>query len=83
MTNKDKLKKSIVYRSSHRGSKEMDFLLGNFVKNNINTFNESELLDLSNLIQAEDEILKNWYFKNDDISLPKNKVSLMFKKKSD
>jgi antitoxin CptB len=80
MTNKDKLKKSIVYRSLHRGSKEMDLLLGNFVKNNINNFSESELVDLSNLIQAEDEILMNWYFKKDDISLPKNKVSLMFKK---
>ena len=80
MINKDKLKRSIVYRSSHRGSKEMDLLLGNFVKNNINNFSESELIDLNNLIQAEDEILRNWYFEKDEISLPKNKVSLMFKK---
>jgi len=80
MININKLKRSIVYRSTHRGSKEMDILLGNFVKNNIDELNDSELIDLSNLIQAEDEILKNWYYKKDDLKIPKNKVSMMFKK---
>ena len=32
MTNKEILKKQIIYRSMHRGFKEMDLLLGNFVK---------------------------------------------------
>ena len=80
MINNNKLKKSIVYRSTHRGSKEMDLLLGDFVKNNINDLNDSELIELSNLIQAEDEILKNWYYKKDELKIPKNKVSMMFKK---
>ena len=38
MTNKDILKKQIIYRSTHRGTKEMDLLLGNFTKKNINIF---------------------------------------------
>ena len=38
MTNKEILKKKIIYRSGHRGSKEMDLLLGNFVKKNIDKF---------------------------------------------
>ena len=81
MTNKDILKKQIIYRSTHRGTKEMDLLLGNFTKKNINIFNDSELNDLNNLSQINDEILKKWYFqKNHKKLLPINKVSLMFKK---
>ena len=57
MTNKDILKKQIIYRSTHRGTKEMDLLLGNFTKKNINIFNDSELNDLNNLSQINDEIL--------------------------
>ena len=40
MTNKDILKKKIIYRSTHRGTKEMDLLLGLFTKKNINTLND-------------------------------------------
>ena len=81
MTNNDILKKQIIYRSSHRGTKEMDLLLGNFAKKNINIFNDSELNDLNNLLQINDEILKKWYFqKNYKKLVPINKVSLMFKK---
>ena len=81
MTNKEILKKQIIYRSSHRGTKEMDLLLGHFTKKNINIFNNSELNDLNNLLQINDEILKKWYFqKNYKKLVPINKVSLMFKK---
>ena len=81
MTNKDNLKKQIIYRSSHRGTREMDLLLGSFTKRNINIFNDSELNDLNILLQINDEILKKWYFqKNYKKLVPINKVSLMFKK---
>ena len=62
MTNKKILKKQIIYRSTHRGTKEMDLLLGDFVKKNINIFSDSELKDLENLMIIEDEILQKWYF---------------------
>ena len=32
MDNKKSIKKQIIYRSTHRGTKEMDLLLGEFVK---------------------------------------------------
>ena len=35
MTNKEILIKKIIYRSIHRGTKEMDLLLGNFVMKHI------------------------------------------------
>ena len=56
MTNKEILKKQIIYRSTHRGSKEMDILLGNFVKKHIDSFNITELKEIQNILFIEDEI---------------------------
>ena len=81
MTNKEILKKQIIYRSTHRGSKEMDILLGNFVKKHIGNFNDDELKDVEQILFIEDEILYRWYFaKKDNIIIPNNKVSEMLKK---
>ena len=80
MKNNETLKKQIIYRSLHRGSKEMDLLLGNFVKNCINFLNEDDLTDLNNIVSMDDEILKKWYFEKDDENLvPSNKVSILLK----
>ena len=80
MTNKEILKKQIIYRSMHRGSKEMDLLLGNFVKRYINEFNGTELRDLERLLFIEDEIIYKWYFeKNSNNSIQNSKVSAMLK----
>ena len=80
MTNNEKIKKQIIYRSTHRGSKEMDLLLGTFVKKNINKFKDSELQDLSDFILSEDEILYKLYFdkQSNDHSL-NAKISKMLK----
>ena len=81
MTNKEILKKQIIYRSSHRGTKEMDILLGNFVKKHINDFNTDDLNDLEQILFIEDEILYRWYFdKKENDVIPNNKVSEMLKK---
>ena len=81
MINKEILKKQIIYRSTHRGSKEMDILLGNFVKKYINSFNEDELKDVEKILSIEDEILHRWYFnKMDNKIIPNNKVSEKLKK---
>ena len=78
MTNKEILMKQIIYRSTHRGSKEMDLLLGNFVKKYIEELNDVELNDLEKLLFLEDEILYNWYFKkNEHQEIPKTKVSAL------
>ena len=61
MANNEILKKQIIYRSMHRGTKEMDLLLGNFVKKYIDEFNTDELKDLEKLLFIEDEIIYKWY----------------------
>ena len=80
MTNKEILKKQIIYRSMHRGTKEMDLLLGNFVKIHIDKLDSNELKDLDKLLFIEDEILHKWYIeKNPNKLIPKTKVSIMLK----
>ena len=80
MVNKENLKKQIIYRSMHRGTKEMDLLLGNFVKAHIDELNVAELNDLAKLLIIEDEVIYKWYIKrNLDKLIPKTKVSTMLK----
>ena len=80
MINKEIIKKKILYRSIHRGTKEMDLLLGNFVKKHIDSFDYKDLEDLNNLLNHEDEDLYNWYFKNvKNRSISKTKVASLFK----
>mgnify|MGYP001192322579 FL=1 len=81
MTNKEILKKKIIYRSMHRGTKEMDLLLGNFVKKYINKLSNIDLRDLERLLIIEDEVIHNWYFEiNSNNSIPNTKISTMLKK---
>ena len=80
MKNKKKLINQIIYRSSHRGSKEMDLLLGNFVKKYINVFDDKDLSDLYVLLSIEDEIIYEWYFKKkNNLIITNNKITKMLK----
>ena len=80
MTNTEVLKKQIIYRSMRRGTKEMDLLLGNFVKKYIDKFSSDELKELDKLLFVDDEVLYKWYFeKNSNDTIPNTKVSAMLK----
>jgi len=81
MINKEIFKKKILYRSMYRGTKEMDLLLGNFVKKYIDNFDNKDLVDLNNLLNYEDEDLYNWYFKNiNNNSITKTNVASLLKR---
>jgi len=74
-------KKKIIYRSKHRGTKEMDLLLGNFVVKYIDTFNNKELNELNNLLSIEDDVIYDYYFnRKNKVKLPVNRVIEKFKK---
>ena len=78
--NKEILKKQIIYRSMYRGTKEMDLLLGNFVKKHIDELSATELKDLAKLLFIEDEVIYKWYIeKSSNKLIPKTKVSIMLK----
>ena len=80
MKNIDNLKKKILYRSKHRGTKEMDLLLSNFVKKYVNFLNEIELYELESLLNIDDEVLYKWYLSNERTTLiPENSITKKLK----
>jgi len=63
ISNIDILRKKLLFRSSHRGTKEMDILLGTFFKNNYNLLEEKELLEFKSLM-ITDKALSDWLIMN-------------------
>ena len=80
MINIDELKKKIIYRSNYRGTREMDKLLGAFVKKYIDELSDNDLVKLEKLLDIDDSNLYN--FLNDletDFIIEKNNVTDLFK----
>ena len=74
------LKNKIIYRSSYRGTKEMDILLKGFVDNVIDTLNKEDLSSLLDLISIDDDNL--YKFKTGtktSILIKENKITKLFK----
>ncbi|WP_440692313.1 succinate dehydrogenase assembly factor 2 [Candidatus Pelagibacter sp. HIMB1695] len=78
--NIDELKKKIIYRSNYRGTKEMDKLLGKFVKKYINDLQKEDLIDLDKFLNIDDTNLYNFYNGFDtEFEIERNNISLLFK----
>jgi len=74
------LKNKIKYRSSYRGTKEMDILLNSFVSSIINTLAFSELLKLDDFLNCNDEDIYNFYLNDNPItSFDDKKILDLFK----
>ena len=81
MSKLETLKKKLLYRSSYRGTKEMDILLSSFVKFYINKLTTQELEDLDRFLDLDDETIYNFYQNNvTNDSLKNNRVSELLKK---
>ncbi len=50
----------ILFRSWHRGMREVDLLLGRFVNNEIGNLGSSELDDYELLLEAQDRDIFSW-----------------------
>jgi antitoxin CptB len=50
-------RKKLLFRAGHRGTKEMDMLLGNFANKHINLFDEVELELFNQLLDADDDLI--------------------------
>ena len=55
------IKKKLIYRASHRGTKEMDILLTSFISSFINELKYLELLKLDEFLNLNDEEIYNFY----------------------
>ena len=77
---KEELKKKIIYRSNYRGSKEMDSLMTSFTNKYIGLLNDQELLELSNLLDLDDENLYNFnQGQKTTVNFSINKVNKLFR----
>ena len=73
-------KKKLIYRSTYRGTKEMDTLLSKFVKKYIDDFDKIQLSELDKFLDFEDNVILDYY--NHGIvkkNIDKNKISKLFK----
>lgn len=52
--------KQLLYRSTHRGCKEMDSILGEFAKHNLDDLSEEELILYAKLLDVEDGYIYDW-----------------------
>ena len=79
-SNKQNLINKIIYRSQYRGTKEMDRLVGSFVKKHIDEFSENDLKELEIFLNNDDEKLYKIY-KNElnVIDNQKSKIISLFK----
>jgi antitoxin CptB len=74
-------KRKIIYKSTHRGCKEMDYIFGNYIKNYLNSCSANEIATLENLINESDLDILNW-ISNNEIIPAKYKVIIHDLKKS-
>ena len=66
---KQKLVKKLKYRSIYSGSKESDFILSNFAKNNLNNLTINELESYEKFLTLGDVNIWNWVSNNEPTPL--------------
>jgi len=57
--------KRTIYRAVHRGTKEMDWLMGKYVEANIKNLDETSHDLLDAFLQLPDPMLENWIMGRD------------------
>ena len=62
---KNNISKQVLYRSTHRGCKETDFLIGKFVEANLKNFDEKRIELLAVFLQEDDLKIYDWILKKD------------------
>ena len=79
-TDIEQIKKKIIYRSNYRGTKEMDKLLGAFIRKYLDQLNTEDLNQLIKLLEIDDNNLYNFYNGlNTDIQFEDNNINKLFK----
>ena len=72
---KETLIRQILYRSSHRGCKETDILLGKFIEKKISDFDDKKLQLYNKFIEEDDLLIYDWIMRK--ITLPEAYVELI------
>lgn len=56
----EEFRRMLKFRSWHRGTREMDLLLGSFADRNIEAFDENQLAEFEKLLECPDPDLYEW-----------------------
>lgn len=56
----DLRRKRLRYRSLHRGTKELDLILGGFAESHLASFNAAELAQYEAIIESDEHQLYRW-----------------------
>ena len=62
----EKQRKQLIFRSWHRGTKEMDLLLGTFADEHLPGFGADELSEYAQILEVNDPDLYNWMTGKED-----------------
>jgi len=57
---KNEFQNKLIYRSWHRGTKELDLILGNFISENIQNLSDDEIENYEILLNCEDPDIYKW-----------------------
>ena len=68
--------KKLLFKASHRGTKEMDIILGSFAEKNLETMNEENLKLFEEILEIPDPDLYKW-FTSEDVSIPEKYTALV------
>ena len=68
--------KKLLFKASHRGTKEMDIILGNFAKTNLEIMDIDNLKLFEELLELPDPDLYKW-FSSEDSNIPKKFLNLV------
>jgi|TARA_Y100000768_G_scaffold48854_1_gene31837 antitoxin CptB len=58
--NTEIIRKKILFRSWHRGTKEMDLILGTYADNNLSNMSYDELMHFQSFLNLSDPDLYKW-----------------------
>lgn len=53
-------RKRIIWRATHRGTREMDIVMGKFVRDRVGQASEAELVELERILEIADQDLMSW-----------------------
>jgi antitoxin CptB len=59
----EQCRRRAAYRASHRGTKEMDFILGRYADAHVPNMTRRELDDFERFIATPDPVLTQWFSK--------------------
>lgn len=59
--------KKLLYRSTHRGCKETDFLIGEFAKENLKKMSEAEIAIFADFLEEDDLKIYDWVLDKSEV----------------